>query len=150
MTDSTQVKDLESLFINDSIAKYNSDNKITGNDNDFELYEKGGRLLLVLTPSAALDSTSTFKLVRVVDDRFKTAKGITSRSTFKELKDAYEISGIQNTSKSLIVSFKSVNVYVTIDMSELPAELGYDPEIKIEAIQIPDNAIINDLYIQWY
>jgi len=150
LTDSTQVKDLESLFLNDSISRYISGDEFTGGINDIELFEKGGKLLLVLTPSEALDSTSTITLVRIVDDRFKTAKGINSKSTFKELSDTYEISSIQNTLRNLIVSFNSINAYVTIDKKELPAELRLNFDVKIEAIQIPDNAKIHNFYIQWY
>lgn len=150
LTDSTQVRDLESLFINDSISRFIGGDEFTGSINDIEIYEKGGKLLLILTPAEALDSTSVIKLVRVVDARYKTAEGISSNSTFKEWRNAYEISSIQNSLRNLIVSFNSINAYVNIDKKELPAELQIDPTIKIEAIQIPDNAKIKNFYIQWY
>ncbi|MBT8274456.1 MAG: hypothetical protein KJO77_11665 [Bacteroidia bacterium] len=150
LTDSTQVKDLESVFINDSVSKYIGGDEFTGNINDIEIYEKGGNLLMVLTPSEALDSTSVIKSVRVIDERFKTSKGITFKSTFKDIRDAYEISSIQNSLSNLIVSFNAINVYVNIDKKELPEELRHNPDIKIDAIQIPDNAKIKNFYIQWY
>ena len=74
LTDSTQVKDLKIIFSNDSIKRHIGGDEFTGNINDIEIFEKTGNLLLVLTPSQALDSTATIKTVRVVDNRYKTNK----------------------------------------------------------------------------
>ena len=120
------------------------------NDNDIEIYEKGGKQLLVLSPSQSLDSTATIKTVKVVDNRFKTDKGLNSSSTFKDIEDNYKISGIQITLRSIIVSVNDINAYFTIDKSELPSNMRFDMNLKIEAIQIPDAAKIKNFYIQWF
>ena len=139
LTDSTQVKDLESVFINDSIVKYVSGDEFTGNVNDLEIYEKGGKLLLVLSPSQALDSTSTIRTVKVVDPRFVTVKGLSPKSTFKDINVNYKISNIVN----------EINAYFTIDKNELPANMRFDMNLKIEAIQIPEEAKIKNFYLYW-
>lgn len=149
LTDSTQVKDLESVFINDSIVKYVSGSKFTGNVNDLEIYEKGGKLLLVLSPSQALDSTSTIRTVKVVDSHFMTAKGLSINSTFKDVNDNYKISNIQNSLKSVIISVNEINAYFTIDKNELPANMRFDMNLKIEAVQIPDQAKIKSFNLYW-
>ena len=149
LTDSTQVKDLESVFINDSIYKFISGDEFTGNTNDIEIYEKGGTPLLVLSPSQSLDSTSTIRTVKVVDPRYTTAKGLTSNGTFKNIKDNYKISNIQNTLRNIIVSVNEINAYFTIDKNELPANMRFDMNLKIEAIQIPESAKIKNFYLYW-
>lgn len=149
LNDSTQVKDLESVFTNDSIVKSVSGDEFIGNVNDIEIYEKGGKQLLILTPSQSLDSTSTIKNIRVLDNRYKTEKGLTPNSTFKTIKDNYKISNIQNTLRSIIVSVNEINAYFTIDKDELPANMRYDMDLKIEAIQIPDDAKIKNFYLYW-
>jgi hypothetical protein len=149
LNDSTQVKDLESVFINDSIVKSVSGDEFIGNVNDIEIYEKGGKQLLILTPSQSLDSTSTIKNIRILDNRYKTEKGLTPNSTFKTIKDNYKISNIQNTLRSIIVSVNEINAYFTIDKDELPANMRYDMDLKIEAIQIPDDAKIKNFYLYW-
>ena len=106
--------------------------------------------MLVLTPSQALDSTATIKTVRVIDNRYKTSKGLNPASTFKDIKDNYKISSIQNTLKNLIVSVDEENIYFTIEKTELPAEMRYDMNLKIEAIQIPEKAKIKNFMINWY
>ena len=149
LTDSTQVKDLESVFINDSIYKYISGDEFNGNTNDIEIYEKGGVPLLVLSPSQSLDSTATIRTVRVVDPRFTTTKGLNPNSVFKDIKDNYKISNIQNTLRNIIVSVNEINAYFTIDKNELPAEMRFDMNLKIEAIQIPEDAEIKSFYLYW-
>ena len=150
LTDSTQVKDLKIIFSNDSIKRHIGGDEFTGNINDIEIFEKTGNLLLVLTPTQALDSTATIKTVRIVDNRYKTSKGLTPASTFKDIKAHYKISSIQNTLRNLIVSINEENAYFTIEKTELPAEMRYDMNLKIEAIQIPDEAKIKHYYLQWY
>lgn len=149
LNDSTQVKDLEAIFINDSIVKYIRGDEFTGNFNDINIYEKGGKHLLVLTPSQSLDSTSTIKDIKIVDNRYKSTKGLTVNSTFKTIKNNYTISGIQNTLRNIIVSVNDINAYFTIDKEELPAGLRFDMNLKIEAIQIPDDAKIKNFYLYW-
>lgn len=150
LTDSTQVKDLEVVFANDSISKYIGGDEFTGNINAIDVFDNSGTLLLNLTPSEALDSTSTIKNIRIIDPRFKTNKGLSKVSTFNDINTNYKISSIQNTLRNLIVSVDEINAYFTIDKKELPAEMRFDMSLKIEAIQIPESAKINDFFIQWY
>ena len=149
LTDSTQIKDLESVFVNDSIVKYVSGDEFTGNINDIEIYEKGGAPLLILSPSQSLDSTSTIRTVKIVDPRFTTAKGISQSSTFKDIINNYNISNIQNSLRNIIISVNEINVFFTIDKNELPANMRFDMNLKIEAIQIPEEAKIKSFYLYW-
>jgi len=149
LTDSTEVRELKTIYLNDSIYTYISGDEFMGNTNDIEIYEKSGTPLLVLTPSHALDSTSTIRTVKVVDHRFRTSKGLTSSSTFKNIKDNYKISSIQNTLRNIIVSVDEINAYFTIDKNELPADMRFNMDLKIEAIQIPESAKIKSFYLYW-
>ncbi|MEZ4795838.1 MAG: hypothetical protein R2785_01600 [Flavobacteriaceae bacterium] len=149
LTDSTQVRDLSLVFPNDSIVMLNESNVFTSANNDIEVYEKSGAKLLILTPKQALDSTSTIKSIIINSDRYKTAKGLNTKSTFKTIKDNYKISSIQNTIRNIVVSVNEINAFFTIDKNELPAELRFDTNQKIEAIQIPNEAKIKRFYMQW-
>ena len=40
LTDSTQVKDLESIYPNDSVVKFISGDEFSGNTNTIDIYEK--------------------------------------------------------------------------------------------------------------
>lgn len=149
LTDSTQVKDLETIYINDSIVKKIAGDEFLGSVNDIEIFEKGGKHLLSLSPKQSLDSTATIGTVKIIDSRFKTNKGLNTLSTFGDIKAKYNISSIENTLRNIVVLVNENNTYFTIDKKELPGELQFDMSKKIEAIQIPDSAKIKYFMIGW-
>ena len=149
MNDSTEVSNLKSAFPSDSVANYKGDMKFNIPMNKVEVYEKGGTLLLSLTPKKMSDSTSTITNIRIEDSRFKTDKGISKLSTFKEIQDAYKISKIDNLVGSIVISVNEINAQFAIDKKELPANLRYDMNMKFEASQIPDSAKIKYFFINW-
>lgn len=149
LTDSTQIKDLESVFLNDSIVKYVGGDEFTGNINNIDIYDKSGNHLLVLTPNEALDSTAVIDNIRIMDSRFKTAKNITNLSTFKDIRKAYKINRIDNLINSINVNVNEINAFFTIDKKELPANLRFDMKLNIEPSQIPDDAKIKYFMINW-
>src|SRR5690606_35998629 len=120
LTDSTQVKDLKMVFPNDSVINYKGDATFKIPMNMVEVYDKEGKLILILTPKTMSDSTSTITNVRIEDSRFKTEKNISILSTFKEIQDAYKISKIDNLLSSIVISINEINTQFAIDKTELP------------------------------
>jgi len=114
LTDSTQVKDLKAIFINDSIVKSIAGDEFIGRVNDIEVFEKGGKRLLVLTPTEALDSTATIRTIKIIDERYETLKGVSIKSTFKDIKETHSISSIQNTLKNVVIFTSDTNSFFTI------------------------------------
>ena len=149
LTDSTQVKEIESVFLNDSVVKFVGGDEFTGNINNIDIYDKAGNHLLVLTPNEALDSTAVIDNIRIIDSRFRTSKNITTLSTFKDVKDSYKINRIDNLINSININVNELNAYFTIDKKELPASLRFDMKMNIEASQIPDDAKIKYFMINW-
>ncbi len=149
LTDSTQVKDLDMVFANDSVVKSANTDGFTGENRDFEVYDKTGHKLLVLTPKTARDSSSVIQSVMILDKQFKTDKNISNISTFKEIQDNYKISKINNLIRTIVVSVDEINASFTIDKNELPANLRFDMDMNIEAVQIPDNAKIKYFMLHW-
>lgn len=149
LTDSTQVKDLESVFINDSIVRYKGEGEFTGDISNIEIFSKEGKKMLVLSPSKIADSTSIINTVNILDSRFKTDKNISILSTFKDIQDNYKITRIDNLINSVVVTVNEINATFTIDKKELPANLRFDMKLKIEATHIPDGAKIKYFFINW-
>lgn len=149
LTDSTQVKDLETIYVNDSIVKRIGGDEFLGATNDIEIYDKKGNPLLILTPKQSLDSTATIGTIKVLDSRYKTDKGLSPASDFATIKNNYKISSIQNTINNVVVFVNELNGFFTIDKKELPAELRLDMNKKIEAIHIPDTAKIKYFMLGW-
>ena len=149
LTDSTQVKDLKTIFINDSVISQIAGDEFTGALNTIEIYEKGGKHLLSITPKQALDSTATISSIKIKDSRFKTDKGITSNSTFGDIKAKYTITSIQNSFKSASVFVKESDAFFLIDKNELPSEFRFDMNKKIEEANIPETAKIKHFILGW-
>ena len=151
LNDSTKVRDLKIVFETDSLSQFIGGDEFIGNTNVITVFEKGTqKILLELTPSEALDSLSSIQNVRIMDERFKTEAGLSKKSSFADISSKYKVSSIQNTLRNLIVSVDEINAYFTIDKNELPEDLRYDMNKKIEAISIPPTAKIKDFFIQWY
>lgn len=149
LTDSTQVKDLKSIFEKDSVANYDGTDEFTRNFNNIEIFDKDGKALLSLSPERKGDSTAVVTSVRILDARYKTEKGISTASSFKEIEDAYTISKIDNLINSIVISVKEIDASFTIDKKELPSNLRFDRSIAIEASQIPNNAKVKYFFVHW-
>ena len=149
LTDSTQVKELDAIFSNDSVVRYIAGDEFAGSVNIIEVFEKSGKKLLDISPKEALDSTSVISSVRIIDARYKTEKNISVISTFKELKEAYKISKIDNLINSVVVSVNEINASFTIDKKELPASMRFDMDMTIDPIQVPEKAKIKFFMVHW-
>lgn len=149
LTKDVRISELDSVFSEDSIVKQMNDGEFFKKSNEIEVYDKAGKKMLLLEPVQAFDSTSTVGFVQVIDPRFKTAKGLGPESTFKDIVENYNISRIENTLSAAVIFIDDINVYVTIDKKQLPAELRYDTQTRIQASQIPDNAKIKYFMIDW-
>ncbi|MEJ2113178.1 MAG: hypothetical protein P8X62_05610 [Flavobacteriaceae bacterium] len=149
LTDSTQVKDLETVYLNDSVVSYKGEGEFAGDINNIEIYSKEGKRMLVLSPNKIQDSTSVISTVNILDSSYKTDKNISILSTFKDIQDNYKISRIDNLINSVVVTVNDINATFTIDKKELPANLRFDMKLKIEATHIPDEAKIKYFFINW-
>lgn len=149
LTDSTQVKDLKAIYINDSISTYQSDDSFTGLVNNIHILDKTGKHLLTLSPTEVMDSTATISTVKIEDGRYATDKGININSTYGELSAAYTIKKIDNLINTIVVSVEESDAAFTIDKKELPANMRFDMNLNIDPIQIPDNAKIKYFMIHW-
>ncbi len=144
---SSLARDLEIIYEQDSIVKDTARLLVGFGAKKIDVFEKGGEHLLTLTPSS--DSIPTIENVRIQDPRFKTELGIGLNSTFKEIKDKYELGKLLTSTKNVVVFIKNSDLYFTIDKEELPSSLRYASSVNIEAVQIPDDAKIKYMMLGW-
>ncbi len=144
---SSLVRDLEVIYDQDSLVKDTTRLLKGFGAKKIDVFEKGGAHLLRLT--ASTDSIPVIDNVRVQDQRFKTEKGIGITSTFKDIKDNYEISKVITAMNNVVVLLKNSDIYFTIDKKELPSSLRYASSVNIEAVQIPDEAKIKYMMLGW-
>ena len=148
LTKDMMVYQLDSLYANDSIVKSIKGDEFSNGPAPIEIYEKGGKHLLTLTPLEA-DSTSTIEYIRIRDNRFKTLEGITIDSDFKTISAAYPVSSIDNMIKDAAVRINDQNFYFTIDKELLPDQVKFDMSADIEKTMIPDAAKPSYVFVSW-
>jgi hypothetical protein len=141
----TRINQLDSIYVADSLVR-DSTMLSMGMNSGFQVFEKGGALLLTLSP--ATDTIERIGNIRIHDNRFKTSKGITLESTFAEITAKYEIQKVITSFKNLVVLLKDTDVYFTISREDLPSDLRFTKD-PIEAVQIPDNTPIKYLMVAW-
>ncbi|NQY29865.1 MAG: hypothetical protein HRT69_10375 [Flavobacteriaceae bacterium] len=144
------IKQIDSVFANDSIVKHVNGDEFTGNYTDIEVYEKGGAHLLSLSPSESLDKNATINIVTLRDSRYKTDKNISLNSTFKDFKTYYEVSKIDRILNNINIEFKNQDFYITISIDELPSAYKFDYSRTIDVASIPDAAKIKSLRLDWF
>jgi hypothetical protein len=151
ITTTTTIKELKSIFKNDSIVKNLSEGAQGDNyfqeDDEYFVFEKGGKLLLTILPKEQLDSTSTIKSIEINDVRFKTASGININSSFSEINANNSINRIESTISSATLFIDDLNATIAIDKEELGLKELYTQKVTKE--QIPDLAKMKS-FIVWF
>ncbi len=140
-------RDIELIYAQDSVVKDTMALNLGNKAKKVKIYEKGGKHLLTLTPSA--DSIPTIENVRFEDPRYKTEKGINVESTFGDIKKAYTLKKVITSRNNVLVLVKESKVYFIISKEELPSSLRYASSVNIEAVQIPDKAKVKYMMLGW-
>lgn len=144
-----QMRQIDSIYANDSIVKLNPNSNAISTQGEVEIFEKGGAKLLLLSPENESDPNSQISFIQVFDKRYKTDKGFGVGSTFKDLKVNYSISNIETALNNVNIYLNDSDIFLTIDKKQLPENLRYDPDVTIESSQIPDGATFKYFMIAW-
>ncbi|MCL7763486.1 hypothetical protein MPF19_08680 [Polaribacter sp. Z014] len=151
VTTKTTINQLSTIFKNDSIVKNLSEGAQGDNyfqeDDEYYIFEKGGKLLLTILPKEQLDSTSTIKSIEIHDARFKTASGINVNSSFSEINANNNINRIETTLTSATLFLNDLNATIAIDKEELGLKDFTTQKVTKE--QIPDLAKMKT-FIVWF
>jgi hypothetical protein len=151
LTTKTTIEELKTIFKNDSIVKNLSEGSQGENyfqeDDEYFIFEKGGKLLLTILPKEQLDSTSTIKSIEIHDARFKTETGININSSFSEINANNTINKIERTFSSATIFIDNLNATITIDNEELGLK-DFNTQ-KVTKEQIPDLAKMKS-FIVWF
>ena len=147
----TKIMELEKIFEKDSIVKNLSEGS-TGSDyfqddDEYLIYEKGGKHLLTVIPKEQLDSASTIKNVEIFDPRFKTESGISLQSTFAEITANNKIDKIESSFTSATLFIDELNATIVIDNEEMGLKDFSNQKVVQE--QIPDLAKMKS-FVVWF
>ncbi len=144
-----KIKQVDSIFAQDSIVKLYSRNDEFSTQGEVEIYEKGGNKLMLISPRGNNDPEALISNFQFYDVRYKTDKGLNLNSTFKDVKANYTIANIETTLSTVVVFLQDSDIFINIDKKELPENLRYNPSLVIEASNIPDEAKIKYFMLSW-
>lgn len=151
ITKETTIQDLNVLFAKDSIVSTLSEGALGDNyfqdEDNYKIYEKGGKHLLTIVPKEELDSTSTIKSIEIHDSRFHSKQNINLKSNFSEINTAYAKIRIESTLQSVTLFIDEINATIAIDKEELGLSDFSTQKVALE--QIPDLARIKSFVI-WF
>lgn len=150
VTSETKVSELENIFKNDSIVKKLSEGTLGtsfSDDDEYMIYEKGGKHLLTIIPKEQLDSTSTIRCVEVYDDRFKSESGLNLSSTFADINLNNKINKVETSLSSATLFIDDINATIAIDKEQLGLRAFSTEKVTLE--QIPDLAKMKSFTV-WF
>ena len=146
----TQVKDLKVVFAKDSLVINLSDkqskDRFFKEEDQYIVFEKGGKHLLTIIPVSQHDSLSKLKSIEIFDNRYKKKKGISLFSPYKDIHAAYVIS-ITNTISSAHLDIDELNATMLIDKKEIGIN-DFNTK-KIRPDNIPDLAKVKH-FTMWF
>tara|TARA_R110002073_G_C9423699_1_gene576211 strand:- start:822 stop:1388 length:567 start_codon:yes stop_codon:yes gene_type:complete len=151
LTTVTTINDLDKIFKNDSIVKNLSEGALGNNyfqdDDEYIIYEKGGKHLLTIIPQEQLDSTSTIKSIQIFDPRFSTKSGISLNSSFEDINVNNKITKVETSLTSATLFIDDLNVTISLDKADLGLKNFSTQKISLE--QIPGLAKVKS-FIVWF
>ena len=151
LTQKTTIHDLKEIFKNDSIVSNLSEGSLGDNyfqdDDEYMIYEKGGKHLLTVVPKEQLDSSSTIKSIQIFDKRFATESGINITSTFLDVNANTNIDKVESTFSSATLFIDDLNATISIDKQELGLKAFSNQQVTKD--QIPDLAKMKSFTI-WF
>ncbi|MDP3312718.1 hypothetical protein [Lutibacter sp.] len=154
ITEKTSITEFESLFKNDSLVINLFDNNkeirkgfFSLEDDEYIIYSKSGDKMLEIAVENEKDSLIKIRSIQIFDLKYKTIKGISLISTFKEINKAYKIDRVESTLTSATLFIDELNATIAIDKKEL-GMLNFTRE-EISLDQIPEHAKIKFFTI-WF
>jgi len=154
LTKETTVLELNKIFKQDSIVSNllvdkleNEDKLFSLGDDDYKIFSSEGEKLLEISPTKQNDSLSKIKSIQIFDRNYKTDKGISLQSTFKEINENYLVNKVETTLTSATLFIDELNATIAIDKKELGLNTFSREEVTLD--QIPDIAKIKYFTI-WF
>ena len=149
LTRGMTIKEIDSIFAQDSIVKLYAQNEELPTQGEVEVYEKNGTKLVSISPVTNNDPDALISNFQFFDPRYKTDKGLNLSSTFKDIKANYKILNIETTISTVVIFLEDNDLFINIDKNELPENFRYNPNLVIDITNIPDEAKIKYFMLSW-
>jgi hypothetical protein len=144
ISNSTTIDELDKMFKNDSVQKLPEGESLV---REYKVFDASGSPSLVFVTRVENDSLKAIEHVKIYSPAYATEKGISTSSTFEEIRGQYSIDDIEPSFSSAILFIDELNATISLDKKDLNID-EFDMR-DISEDQIPDQA--NVLYITlWF
>ncbi len=116
--------------------------------DDYEIYYKNEHLF-TLTPKDTAKLEQKINRVLIKTPFFKTEKGITVKSTYRDIKSAYTINEIEPTREHIVLIVNEINANFTISKKQLEQGWWNEENKSVNRDKIPNCVTIDDFILWW-
>lgn len=153
ITSKTKIHELKGLFANDSVVK-NVDEGLLGINGNYytslkyQVFAKGGKLLLEVLPVSPGDTLSLIRYVDIFDPKFITEESeIGLNNTFKEINEKLKVNKVEPSFTKVTLFIDEINATMTIDKKDLGIESYGREDVTLK--QIPDD-VKPKSFVVWF
>jgi len=144
ISNSTTIEELDEIFKNDSVQKLPEGESLV---REYKVFDSSGNPGLIFVTRVENDSLKALEHVKIYSPEYTTEKGISTVSTFENVRGQYSIDDIEPSFSSAILFIDELNATISLDKKDLNIDEFDMREIRED--QIPDRASI--LYITlWF
>ncbi len=140
----TTVAELDKIFEHDSVVKLPKNLDVF---NKYKVFDMSGHHLLTIKLDGNRDTIKGVDNIKIFSNLYKTEKGLTTDSTFKDIIGNYSISKVDPFIEIVMVSIDELNASIALDKKDLKIN-EFDMR-KISKDQIPDMAKIKYITL-WF
>lgn len=117
--------------------------------DDYNVYDREGRLLFTATPEVSGDTSSYINRIIIRDTTFKTPEGIGLNSTLGNLRNAYHNIHFLPSSGEIVVSVPKVSTNFLINKANLDDSWWDNTTNEVIEKNIPDSTQIDGIVVFW-
>ena len=144
ISNSTSIEELDKIFKNDSVQKLPEGEPLV---REYKVFDASGSPSLIFVTRVENDSLKALEHVKIYSPTYATEKGISTASTFEDVRSQYSIDDIEPSFSSAILFIDELNATISLDKKDLNID-EFDMR-DISEDQIPDQSSI--LYITlWF
>ena len=145
----TPIQKLDSIFAKDSIVNSNLEGELRyASTERITIYSKEGNELLEITPKIDEKNEKLVESIFVLSPLYVTEKGISLKSTFKDVKEKYPDIEIEPSISSIIVTPKGKNYYFTFDKTALKST-NFGLSDSVSENDIEESAVITRITLNF-
>ncbi len=123
LSSETKAEEIQSILSKDVVEVDESSEQpatLVDKDEVYQISNKEGKALLkVVTSIDKQDSIAKIKYVDILSNDYKTQKGVSLQSKYKEINKNYTINKVEVTLSTVILYIDELNLTITLDKKDL-------------------------------